>query len=139
MSGMLIPEDLEPIAEATGVENPLILASKWLSASPGAIVSISGEIMRIGTLVPRRTVNGCQYFEGGSCRIHAVAPFGCSHFSWHMGKEEGDERSGAAIHSIMADTELARAYRDIWAVLWLQGQRADGPGVARAKMRELLK
>ena len=92
--GYLIPTDLDAMAAHLGYESVLTFALENLLASPGATVMADGQVFQIPTLVPARQVNGaCKFLTTESrCAIHAVSPFGCSHFDVHQSKTEADER-----------------------------------------------
>lgn len=99
--GSLIPSDVERIIqhrEAQGFDREL--AFQWFKkhfwASPGALVKslLTGRTIRIGTITPRWHKGKCVFLdENERCKIHQVAPFGCSHFDNHMSDAEGNERS----------------------------------------------
>jgi Fe-S-cluster containining protein len=61
-------------------------AAKHFWASPGALVmNADGVIRRVGSITPQMRKGRCVFLdEHNRCRIHAVAPFGCSHFDTHM-------------------------------------------------------
>lgn len=100
--GYLIPDDLPTISQYLG--EPV---EPYLVASPGALVgrvtSRGLEKFRVGSIVPR-TVNAagrCVFLDEGRCRIHAVAPFGCSMFDTHQRAGEWEERSMWGIQQMM--------------------------------------
>lgn len=81
-------------------------------ASPGAVVAVlDGDAVtfrRVGTITPKVRDSGwCVFYERG-CRIHPVAPFGCSHFDMHMDGDEGQRRSQWHIRAIDGDAAYAR-------------------------------
>jgi Fe-S-cluster containining protein len=94
--GHLIPGDFERIATHLGLE--VRSAKRLFVASRGALVqsSLTGRTFRIGTITPafdslRRR---CVFLDDEDrCTIHAVAPFGCTHFDTHMRAAEGQRRS----------------------------------------------
>lgn len=137
MPGMLIPDDVEAIADYLGL-SPSEVIVDHLDASPGAKVAKldpDGRIVtfRIPTLVPRMTPTGCIFLESdGRCRIHPVAPFGCSHCDSHMTDEEGMQRSKAALIAIMESA----VYKLTWEALHGFGHIADGPETRREKARK---
>jgi len=85
MPGPLIPGDLERIAEHQGVE----LTDEWIEdhfqASEGATMRVreTQQTIKIPTCTPAQKPDGsCIFLDNDNrCTIHAVAPFGCSHFS----------------------------------------------------------
>jgi len=97
----LIPSDVERIVqhrEAQGFDRDLALEwfKKHFWASPGALVKslTTGRTIRIGTITPQFKKGRCVFLdENERCKIHAVAPFGCSHFDTHMDNSAGHERS----------------------------------------------
>jgi Fe-S-cluster containining protein len=75
------------------------VAVQWVKdhlwASPGCLVQDGlGITKRIGTITPRYRKGRCVFLDHNErCRIHPVAPFGCSHFDTHMSYETAQERS----------------------------------------------
>lgn len=138
MPGMLAPGDMGRIADHLGQIPDDILP--MFRASPGAKVarlnSDTGqpEVFRIHTIVPASTDTGeCVFLQpDGRCSIHPVAPFGCSHFDWHMSPTEANPRSAACLREILQDIEYQRK----WFALNSRGLVADGPEVRRARLRE---
>ena len=120
--GMLIPGDLERMAEHLGIV-PYGYLGAALLASPGALVAKDGHLFRIQTIVPAMRAGKCVFLERGRCKVHPVAPFGCAYFDSHMGAAEADRRSATALASIMVN----RAYRSFWQQLWDAGQRSLPP------------
>jgi Fe-S-cluster containining protein len=135
---MTAPGDLTRIAEYLGVGLHIALTS--FRASPGALVAKyrPGSHMttfRIPTIVPAADDTGrCVFLSNkGKCSIHPVAPFGCSHFSMcSTTKTEGDRRSAACLHSIMADAE----YSAHWQTLTARGLTTTAPEQKRQAMKE---
>lgn len=102
--GSLVNDDIAPLEQATGEP----LATNFV-ASPGAIVGKvrpNGrlEIFSVGSIAPR-TVNDtgrCVFLtEDRKCRVHAVAPFGCSMFDVHMGHHAAQERLTWSVMDMM--------------------------------------
>ena len=93
MPGSLRLGDAERIADHLGEAYDDNFLLRYFQASEGPLVSRDGVPFRVPTLVPKLTPDGCVFFSEGRCQIHAVAPFGCSHFDVHMTREEGDARS----------------------------------------------
>ena len=92
--GSLAAGDLEAIADHLGL--PVRVAALRFWASPGALLgdSRTGQAFRVGSITPRRVRGRCTFLdEQDRCTIHAVAPFGCSHFDTHMTAAEGQPRS----------------------------------------------
>ena len=78
-------------------------------ASPGALVKTAadGKVHRIGSIVPRMRKGRCVFLdENDRCKIHAVAPFGCSHFDTHMSKQTAHARSLWLIHQNLDDDDF---------------------------------
>lgn len=83
--GPLAPGDVERILEHLGVDATAASAFFW--ASPGAVVRdrLTGRTRMIGTITPRLEAGRCVFLDDADrCRVHAVAPFGCSHVDTHM-------------------------------------------------------
>ena len=134
--GYLIPADVPRISRALGCASPFVFALKYLLASPGATVARGGTLYQIPTLVPRRQANGACVFldDNNRCRIHAVAPYGCSFFDAHQAPAEADERSQRGL------SEIARHWANLppslYVLLWhwlaRTGRQALPPHLARA-------
>jgi len=138
MPGMLIPGDLERIAEY--LNHPIKAVLGEVLASPGALVGTRTpfgiRMGRVPTIVPATCKGRCVFLEeDDQCAVHLVAPYGCSHFDFHMSKVEGDERSEAALRAILT----SRSYLEVWKELWLLGRRSPGPEVKRSKIDALLR
>ena len=130
MSGYLIPNDLQRIADFLGCD-PFELAKNHLMASPGAIILSRGEILRLPTLVPYRNGDGqCKFLENDRCTIHAVAPYACAFFDYNMPDEEADPRAQAgitALFDVWVRKQDPMLYASMWQVLKGRGQIAAGP------------
>ncbi|MDO8795380.1 MAG: YkgJ family cysteine cluster protein [Vicinamibacterales bacterium] len=103
--GSLIPGDAERIAAFLG--EPV---EPYLWASPGAVVmnTVTREVHRIGTITPRRVNGKCVFLDDQDrCRIHSVAPAGCSHFDTHLSRDEGIAR-GYWVVKAQQDLEYQR-------------------------------
>ena len=126
--GMLIPGDMERMAEHLGVY-PHIYLANGLLASPGAVVVVQGSICRIPTIVPAMASYGkagkrCVFLNtDDTCKVHPVAPYGCAYFDDHMSGAEGDQRSKAALLSILRSA----SYQRVWGLLWQDGRRSLPP------------
>jgi Fe-S-cluster containining protein len=99
--GPLAPGDFERIAHFLG-EN-LETAKQHFWASPGCMVEDSnGKVFRIGTITPRFRKGRCVFLdENDRCKVHPVAPFGCSHFDTHMSQAVAQVRSSWLAHEQM--------------------------------------
>lgn len=117
--GYLIPTDLAAIAKHLGYENVVTFALENLLASPGATVMTNDEIFQIPTLVPTRQANGaCKFLTvDNRCAIHAVSPYGCSHFDVHQSKAEADSRSIEGLKAIAREWNKEEVYALIWITL----------------------
>jgi Fe-S-cluster containining protein len=119
-------------------DDPDAILKTHFRASPGAKVGAyrNGrlEVFHIHTIVPASDATGaCVFLQGdGHCQIHPVAPYGCSHFDWHMDRATADPRSAACLRAIIEDPEYQRK----WHVLASHGLTTDGPDVKRARMKE---
>lgn len=109
--GVLAPGDFEQIAGNLRV--PFNFAMHYFRASPGAMVMLGGKAcVQIPTITPRLDPEkGCVFLKDGKCDIHAVAPYGCSHFDDHMDAVEGDFRS-LAVHKDIATNEKYQMLRE---------------------------
>lgn len=110
MPGCLVPGDLENIANHQGHTEDMRQGKlEWITesfrASDGAKVIYQGMALHVPTLVPAHKEDGSCVFlnEEGHCSIHSVAPFGCAYHDLHMGLQDANERSNAAVLSQMAD------------------------------------
>lgn len=138
MPGMLIPGDAERIQSA----QPQLLPSECLAASDGALVVYRGQPMRIPTIVPAQKPDGSCVFldDRDRCTVHAVAPFGCSHFDTHQsrgGRDGGDHRSSAGLQSILADT--SGNYIHLWQHLVELGCTAPPLQERRERLERMLR
>lgn len=136
--GYLIPTDLAGIAEQLGYENLLTFALENLLASPGATVMANGELFQIPTLVPARQANGaCKFLTADNrCAIHAVSPYGCSHFDVHQSKAEADERSLTGLRAIAQEWRAGSMYTQLWTILHAMRRNAPSPQQARACIQQ---
>ena len=92
--GPLAPGDYERIKEHLHATDTEMASKLW--ASPGSVVKDlrTNETRRIGTITPRWHRGKCVFLtDDDKCSIHAVAPFGCSHFDTHMSAETAMPRS----------------------------------------------
>jgi len=146
--GMLIPEDLRPLA-AHLLDKPvgevsdkeiITAVAEVCEASDGALVQAGARRFRIPTIVPRLTKSGCIFFEDGKCKIHEVAPFGCSHVDLHMGRKDGDARSYKAHEQIMLawGSRQSNNYRLTWTACKLDGHNSLPLQVKAANFQQAL-
>lgn len=136
--GYLIPTDLAAIADHLGYENLITFALENLLASPGATVMANGELFQIPTLVPARQANGaCKFLTADNrCAIHAVSPYGCSHFDVHQSNGEADERSLMGLSAIAREWNAGRLYAQLWAILHAIKRVTLTPQQARAFLHQ---
>jgi Fe-S-cluster containining protein len=139
MPGVLAKGDLEAIAEASGssVQDYVWLAEHF-EASDGAKAArfVEGgiEVFAIATIVPQQRKHGCVFLDAdGTCSIHEVAPFGCSHHDVHMTREEGDRRLKPMLAELMNDTD----HQERWHLLRKMGRIARPLVERRRKFAEL--
>lgn len=109
--GYLIPGDMERIAEH--LNQPMDQVRKMFWASPGAVVmdTVTRRMFRIGTITPRfdRRKRACVFLtEENQCSIHAVAPFGCSHFDTHMKAPEALKRSAWGMDLVQSTPDYTK-------------------------------
>lgn len=138
--GYLIPTDLTAMAAELGYDNLLSFALENLLASPGATVMANGELFQIPTLVPARQANGaCKFLTPENrCAIHAVSPYGCSHFDVHQSKTEADERSLRGLQAIAHEWKTGGLYARIWTILHAMKRDAPSPTKARFHLQQAL-
>lgn len=139
--GYLIPTDLDAMTAHLGYESVLTFALEHLLASPGATVMADGEVFQIPTLVPARQTNGaCKFLtKENHCAVHAVSPFGCSHFDVHQSKVEADERSLRGLHAIAQEWSAGGLYARVWAILHAMKRDAPAPQQARTLLQQALR
>lgn len=90
--GALTLGDFERIRDALCLSDDMARERFW--ASGGALVKTSTGTKRVGSITPRMKKGRCVFLnEQNRCSIHAVAPFGCSHFDTHMDAFTAHERS----------------------------------------------
>jgi hypothetical protein len=124
--------------------DPYRWAEENLLASPGALVAKDGEMFRIPTLVPTVQLNGAciNLTEDNKCRIHDVAPFGCSFFDCGSGRGsslldvESLNRQGL-ITVYEAGQDIRTLYTQLHIHLEYKGLVQKAPEVLRAEMGEL--
>ncbi len=112
--GPLAPGQIATIAAY--LQKPVrdVLTLFW--ASPGALVKslATGKRWMIGTITPRMRNGRCVFLDADDrCRIHPVAPFGCSHYDTHMPEAEWTRRGMWLYRAIEDDPE----YQSIRATL----------------------
>ncbi len=135
--GYLIPTDMAAMAHHLGYENLLTFALENLLASPGATVMAEGQVFQIPTLVLQRQANGaCKFLTADHrCAIHAVSPYGCSHFDVHQSNVEADERSLAGLHAIAQEWNTNGVYARVWQILHAMKLRAPSPIETRSQLK----
>lgn len=138
--GYLVPDDIERISHHLNYTNIGEFAYDYLLASPGAtVMGTGGRIFQIPTLVPRRKEedNSCAFLDAENrCSIHAVSPFGCSHFDCRQSHEEANRRSSRGLQEIARHWAAAttNSYTVLWRLLYAAGRRAIPPHIARRQM-----
>src|SRR5262249_19738123 len=114
-------------------------ALNHLLASPGAIVSVAGELFRIRTLTPARKSDGfCSFLQDDRCTIHAVSPFGCALFWCRQTKEEADEISARGLMEVAQAWQRGDLYAQLWIMLYEAGRIAPSSLDVRARMEAAL-
>lgn len=138
--GYLIPTDLAAIAAELGYDNLLTFALENLLASPGATVMAHGEVFQIPTLVPARQANSaCKFLTvDNRCAIHAVSPYGCSHFDMHQNEAEADKRSLIGLQAIAREWNAGGLYARLWMILHAMKRYAPAPTEAKGQLKEAL-
>jgi Fe-S-cluster containining protein len=111
--GPLAPGDFERIAEHLGEDRETAKEHFW--ASPGALVKTAdGVTHRVGTITPRFRKGRCVFLdENDRCKIHAVAPFGCSHFDTHMSAVQAMPRSLALVKAQAQDADYQKLRNEL--------------------------
>lgn len=107
--GCLVPSDIARIKEFLG--EPL---EKYFVASRGSLIKDmrTGIAERVGTITPDYVKGRCVFLdENDRCKIHPVAPFGCSYVDTHMNRSQGMERSLYIVHEVRGNAEY-KAVRD---------------------------
>jgi len=137
LPGHLVPNDLQRMADHLKEPDIVRFAFDNLLASPGAIVAVNGICFSIPTLVPARRPDGaCRFLKNNRCTIHAVAPFGCSHFSAEQSREEADAISARGLMEIARAWQRGDLYAQLWLMLHEAGRIAPSPLEARARMQQ---
>lgn len=113
--GFLVLEDVIKLAEYINLFN----------ASPGALLCVQGEYVRIPTIVPSRKEDGSCVFltVDNRCSIHEKAPFGCRYFDCEMDKGEANYRSLSGLISLLDNP----AYTTFREALVARGNVSPGP------------
>jgi hypothetical protein len=139
LPGYLIPADLDRIQLYLSPSEELFAwATKYLLASPGALVMQEQHIFRIPTLVPARRPDGaCLFLSNKSrCCIHTVAPFGCGFFDSHQEPSESDRRSQRGLQAVLDAWRHGDLYAQVWQVLYDAGLRAQPPEQCRQQLQQ---
>jgi Fe-S-cluster containining protein len=132
---MLIPADVPRIAQHLGYADVMEFARENLLASPGALVLVDEQELRIPTLVPQRADNGaCKFLKNNLCTIHTVAPYGCAFFSEHEARSTGDKKSALGLIQITRDHQANGRYSRVWTMLDSAELKAIPPEIIRERM-----
>lgn len=122
MPGMLIPGDIDRIAESLDTTPSEDFIAKNFRASNGMKALCQGNLVVIPTIVPAQKPNGeCVFYSGGKCTVHKASPFGCSHFKVCDNSEEGVKESGGRVR--LAANAIANSvdYSLMWGFLHRKG------------------
>lgn len=146
MPGMMIPEDLDRIYEATKTpgEHFFDWAERSVLASPGALVgsTATGNTFRIPTIVPARqpgTTRCIHLSDDGKCKIHEISPYGCAFADSHMSRAEGD---AVVMHGLRAIADALHStcrYTLVLAGHNAAGLVAPSPEVSRKLIEDAYK
>lgn len=134
MPGALAPGDLERIQTYVGNTSEAFVETHFV-ASEGALVQRGGDTFRIPSITPAQKPDGACVFldEHMRCSIHAVAPFGCSHFDCKQASPESNYR----LRLLISAQAQAFATNDTYAQqhqhLAAAGHRAPPLHVRRAR------
>jgi len=135
--GYLLPDDLISIGLFIGYTDLSPFIEQNFLASPGALVSKAGQLLRIRTIVPAREEQGwCKFFDGKLCKIHPVAPFGCAFFDSHQELRHSERISALGLMFVAAQwqDEAHSLYCRIWHHLYRAGLTAPSPEECREWM-----
>lgn len=115
---MLTPGDAERMAKHLGVAMETLEES--LAATHGPLVQKSGPpvamAFRVPLITPKVEGGRCVFLQpDGMCRVHAAAPFGCSHCDAHMNREDVTQRSKVAIVAAMASPDYLAMHKRLVA------------------------
>lgn len=141
--GALAPGDLEAIQTHLGQSGDEFVETHF-QASEGALVAkIIDDApvrFRVPSIVPAQQPDGrCVFLdEHDRCRVHPVAPAGCSYYDTHMDRAAADRRSVYLIHLQAAAHARAESYADWWQKLWWSGRRARPLEQRTAAMQKLI-
>lgn len=125
MPGNLAVGDFERIAEHLGKtdgESATELLLDNFVVSDGAVVGVDTpqgyKYVQLPLITPRQQPNGhCVFLREGQCSIHAVSPFGCSHFDCEQPIEEADRRSHDCLSEIIQSVTTGGSYGVLMDVL----------------------
>jgi Fe-S-cluster containining protein len=121
MPGYLMPGDAKKIANHLGEEFSDEFLKKYFQASDGPRVmqrtATGNHVFHIPTLVPKLTDTGCVFLENGRCKVHPVAPAGCSYHDMYMNAQQGEERSTYFLTCIVSGHQKNSQYTQHIAML----------------------
>lgn len=108
--GPLAPGDFERIAERMKLSTSA--AMPFFRSSGGTVIQDrrTGEIRRIGSIVPAADSTGrCVFLDASNhCTIHDVAPFGCRMYDSHMPEAVWHPRTVWMIRAVESTPEYQR-------------------------------
>ena len=124
-----------------GYADPAAFAKERLNVGIGPTLRLAdGRTLTLPKLVPQRNPSGaCIFYKQGQCSIHAVSPFGCSHFDAHMSDAEFSRRSDALNASLLADHLAEGPYSQRVQQLRVLGQFAPPSEHSRAALHAAMK
>jgi hypothetical protein len=73
----------------------------------------------------------------GLCSIHAVAPYACAFFDWHMPRPVADQRSCRGLQTVLDAWVHDALYAQVWAALYKAGLVALPPEVGRQRLQQV--
>lgn len=152
--GFLLPEDVEPLYQATSKEGEDLVAwaKRCLLASPGALVMKAtrngwpdgpvypqGAPFRIETVVPARKPDGsCVFLTAEKkCLVHPISPFGCAFADVHMPEAQGKYVSMVGLNVLAEEKDKPvtdSPYYLLWNMLTSHGLTTPPPEQTRARM-----
>lgn len=138
MPGALAPGDLERIQDHLGDHSEEFVTSNFV-ASEGARVRMRTREFNVPSITPAQKADGTCVFldEHDRCRVHAVAPFGCSRFDCHQAIAEGEQR----LRLLLAAQMFAHQRNGVYSIRYQQlravGRLAPPINVRRRRYAEL--